>query len=170
MNLYNDPFALIEVRMKIAFNAIISTPSKYVYDFGCLHGYLGTMLHGIGKKYFPYDSVQRFPHCIIQDFNMSFPIITTDRKDNLSSCLGIFEYILDVPTMIQNISRHFAYVVFSYLDKDAILDAKAPLPQGTAPLLPHGEVVNIFANNYSHVQLLSNIGASFTSQKVYLVY
>jgi len=171
MNIYKSPTVLIDERMGIAATLVKKLPQKNVYDLGCGPGHMGMQLWKSDKVYFPHDSYMAFPGVTVVDFNVDFPKIVTPREDTMCVCLGIFEYIFDVPAFINNIVMACSSIVFSYLDVVAILAATGgKLPQGIAPLFNTESFLGMFNKHYSTVCKEALIGAAYTLQNVYYAY
>lgn len=90
--------------------AVLLAGALRVVDFGCGTMALETYLPA-GTAYIPVDVVRRDDRTVIIDFNKEPPpAFTADG----CACLGLLEYLFDVPSFLTAIARVYPVAVISY--------------------------------------------------------
>jgi len=111
-------------------------PNSNVLDLGGWRAYLKET-HGKLNKYICVDRHPEAKADIVADFNKNeFPEI--ELEDCVIVCVGLLEYLKDVPSFLRNIRKYGNKLIVTYLQR---IDFAKPMG-------------DLWLNNYSYVELL----------------
>jgi hypothetical protein len=95
---------------RAAAAALMLTDCLAVVDFGC--GTMNLERHlSPSVRYLPVDVVKRDERTVIVDFNVDpLPVLESDA----AACLGLIEYLYDVPGFLRSLALGYKIAVLSY--------------------------------------------------------
>lgn len=125
---------------------LIGTPNSVV-DLGCGLMTLEQFLPE-STKYIPIDVTKRDERTIVVDLNKSsYPNISADTL----VALGLFEYIIDAPKLINELSRHFLKALITYNPTDYVSDIGTRIGHAWVNHYSISEFEQILVKNFDEI-------------------